>query len=158
MEKRISFDLDDTLFCSARVPTEPNCVPWLFRRWFPERLRLGTRQLMRRLVEDGWKISIYTTSHRSVGYIRSLFSFYRIDLDLIVNQRRHEKVIGKNPTKHPKEFGITLHVDDSDGVAAEGRQFNFATAIVKPTDENWIEIVIDAANHFVISDDNRSRD
>jgi hypothetical protein len=39
---RISFDIDDTLVCSAAVPTEQHLSRW-WRFWYAERLRSGTR-------------------------------------------------------------------------------------------------------------------
>ena len=62
---RVSFDLDEVLFVSPRThKTEPPLsFPW--NRLFPERLRLGTPDLIRSLQAAGYQVWIYTSSERS---------------------------------------------------------------------------------------------
>src|SRR5262245_7293902 len=72
---RISFDVDDTLVCGPAVPTE-QFVPWWRRWWYPERLRLGTRDLMRALVQQRHTLWIYTTSYRPRRYLRRWFASF----------------------------------------------------------------------------------
>jgi len=64
---RISFDVDDTLVCDSSVPVEPPASLWR-RWWYPERLRHGTRDLMRALLDRRHEVWIYTTSYRSPPY------------------------------------------------------------------------------------------
>ncbi|MFO1093489.1 MAG: hypothetical protein U0992_09280 [Planctomycetaceae bacterium] len=147
----ISFDLDDTLICyQPTTPREPNRVPRLLRPWFKEPVRAGTTNLMRTLVAEGWRIAIYTTSHRSRGAIRGLLRYYGVRPALLVNQVEHERALARQgcprgPTKWPSLFGIRLHVDDSEGVLLEGRQFGFEVVVVRPDDLQWADVVLDAA-------------
>jgi hypothetical protein len=63
----------------------------------------------------------------------------------VVNQPRHERVVGRQgPSKYPPAFGIDLHVDDSAGVAEEGRQHRFDVLVVAPTDLDWVARVLEA--------------
>jgi hypothetical protein len=144
---RISFDIDDTLVCyQPDTPCEPQRVPWLLRPWFREPLRLGTGELMRRLVRDGWEIAVYTTSYRSPAYLRWFLRFHGVRVGVVVNQAIHERVVGRHgPSKWPSRFGIDLHVDDSEGVAIEGRQHGFSVVVVRPDDADWAEAVLEAA-------------
>jgi hypothetical protein len=134
---RISFDIDDTLVCDDSVPVEQFVPRW--KRWFyPERLRLGTRDLLRELIARRHQVWIYTTSYRSPHYLRGWFGSIGVPLSGVVNQRRHERVIGRHgPSKNPSAFGITLHVDDSEGVAEEGRRYGFRVVVVNPHDGDW---------------------
>src|SRR5690242_1122573 len=117
---RISFDVDDTLVCGPSIPTE-QFVPRWKRLWYPEPLRHGTRDLMRSLLEQKHKLWIYTTSFRRACYLCGWFRSFGVPISGVVNQRRHEQVVGRRgPSKYPPAFGIDLHVDDSDGVADEG--------------------------------------
>ena len=61
---RVSFDLDEVLFVSPRThQTEPS-LPFPWNRIFPERLRLGTPDLIRSLQAAGYQVWIYTSSER----------------------------------------------------------------------------------------------
>ena len=140
---RISFDVDDTLVCHPSVPTE-RFVPWWGRWWYPEPLRRGTRELMQGLLAGGHQLWIYTTSYRPARYLRGWFRSFRVPIYGVVNQPRHERVVGRQgPSKYPPAFGIDLHIDDSEGVAEEGRQHRFDVLVVAPTDLDWVVRVLE---------------
>jgi len=141
---RISFDVDDTLVCASHVPTEPLLPRWR-RLWYNERLRRGTTSLMRELLRRRCQLWIYTTSYRSPHYLRGWFKCLGIPLEGVVNQDRHDRVVGRHgPTKYPPAFGINLHVDDSEGVAMEGKHHGFAVVTVSPEDPDWAARVLEA--------------
>jgi hypothetical protein len=141
---RISFDVDDTLVCDPSVPTE-QMVPWWGRWWYPEPLRQGTRELMLHLLAGGHQLWIYTTSYRPARYLRGWFRSFGVPLYGVVNQQRHEGVIGRQgPSKYPPAFGIDLHVDDSAGVGQEGQQHRFDVVVISPTDAAWVIRVLEA--------------
>ena len=143
----ISFDLDDTLICrQGRVSYEPNQVPWVFRSWFDEPLRLGFCRLYRELRQQGWEICIYTTSFRPAWQIRGWLWWYGVRLAKVINQTRHAVTVGRAlapcPSKHPPSFDIWVHVDDSELVRAEGERFGFTAILVKPTDTDWVDQIL----------------
>jgi hypothetical protein len=143
---RISFDVDDTLVCCPPVPTE-QFVPWWGRWWCPELLRRGTRDLMRGLLQRRCRLWIYTTSYRSPWYLWGWFRSLGIPLEGVVNQARHERVVGRQgPSKLPPAFGIDLHVDDSRGVWEEGKRHRFAVLVVDPDDPDWTARVLEAVD------------
>ena len=149
-QMRISFDLDETLICTDEmVPREP--WPAWYRRGFrrPEQMRLGTRALVNQLRDSGWGIWVYTTSFRSKFAIQRWMRSYGIALDGEINQSLHARKMsgrtGKVPSKNPAAFGIDLHVDDSEGVRMEGKQFGFAVVVVSPDDRDWVEVILRAA-------------
>lgn len=151
MPRLISFDLDDTLIgFQLQTPRETRRLPWFLRPWKHEPIRAGTTALMEWLTANEWGIAIYTTSFRSERDIRRLLRVHGVVPDLVVNQTTHERVlqqagIDRGPTKLPSLFGIGLHVDDSDGVAAEGREWGFDVVVVRPDDLHWAEAVKKAA-------------
>ncbi len=143
---RISFDIDDTIVCHPDVPTE-QFVPWLWRWWYPERVRQGTRDVMQQLVQRGCQLWVYTTSYREPRYLRGWFRSFGIRLYDVVNQDRHERVIGRyGPSKFPAAFGIDLHVDDSEGVAEEGRKHGFSVLVVRPQDPEWTKRILEVVD------------
>lgn len=141
---RISFDIDDTLVCDTSVPTE-QFVPRWRRWWYPERLRRGTRDLMRELIRRRHQIWIYTTSDRSSRYLRGWFGSFGVPIHGVVNQAQHQRVVGRQgPSKYPPAFDIAFHVDDSEGVAEEGRRNRFHVLVVAPEDKDWTLRVLEA--------------
>lgn len=141
---RISFDIDDTLVCDGSVPSE-RCVPW-WKRWaYPEPVRRGTKRLMQELLAGGHELWIYTTSFRPPRYLRRWFRSFGIPIHGVVNQRRHEQIVGRQgPSKYPPAFGIDLHVDDSEGVGEEGKVHRFAVLVVSPDDLEWAARILEA--------------
>jgi len=145
---RISFDVDDTLVCGPEVPTE-QFVPWWRRWWYPELLRRGTRDLMRALLDRRCKLWIYTTSYRPRRYLRRWFASIGIPLEGVVNQDVHDGLLRRwdspsyPPSKYPPKFGIDLHIDDSEGVAEEGKQYRFDVLVISPNDLDWTQRVLE---------------
>jgi hypothetical protein len=148
---RISFDLDDTLICyQPGVPREPPLLwPW---RWLvrDEPLRLGTRDLVKRLQSRGCEVLVYTTSYRSPAGVRLWLRLHGVRVGRVINQDVHDRHLRRDrdsrpPSKNPAAFGIDLHVDDSEGVRMEGRQYGFSVVVVSPDDERWVEKVLAAA-------------
>lgn len=151
---RISFDLDDTLICyQAGVPQENRPGFW-WRLLAPgEPLRLGARELLRRLRDDGWEIWVYTTSHRDPFSVYLWLRAYGIAVGRVINQSRHEQHTRRQgfrypPSKLPSLWGIHLHVDDSVGVEEEGKQHGFRVVVVQPDDLAWTRHVLAAAEQI----------
>ena len=144
---RISFDLDDVLF----VPTdryETEAAPrFPFNRLFPERLRKGTPELIRTLQERGHEVWIYTSSFRTVRYLRRLFRLYGIRFDGIVNGERHAKEVQRDrrerlPLKLPSFYRIALHIDDEKSVQDNALRYGYRVLHVLEPDEHWVERVL----------------
>lgn len=152
----ISFDLDDTLICyDDNIPAEENCVPWYWRYFYKDPLRLGTVELMSSLIKDGWSIAIYTTSFRSTAWIKKYFGFYGIPIVKAVNQKIHLKeVVGQKkiplPSKYPSTFGFHLHVDDQKSFHQIAAQYGFDVIVVSPTDKKWTEKVLAKARQIKV--------
>jgi hypothetical protein len=143
---RISFDVDDTLVCGPSVPVEQPLAWW--RRWrYPEPLRQGSKDLMAELIRRRCEVWIYTTSYRSATYLRGWFRSLGIRLGGIVNQDRHERVVGRRgPSKYPPAFGIDLHVDDSVGVWEESKRHHFPVVVVSPDDPDWARRILEVVD------------
>lgn len=139
---RISFDLDDTLILSDKDSKYEYPSKVLTSIFFKEKLRKGIIQLCRELTSSGYDICVYTTSDRSIGYIKRLFGVYGIKLQDIINIRIHQNIVQGNrrdimPSKVPSKFGIDLHVDDDISVKQNGIQFGFNVLIINKLDDDW---------------------
>ena len=150
---KISFDLDDVLFVPPETyETEP--VPrFLPRRLFPERLRKGTPELIHTLQERGYDVWIYTSSHRTERYLRTLFRAYGIRFNGIVNAMRHEREVQRArkerlPQKLPNYYRIALHIDDEMVICSMGSQYGFRTYHLDAQDDDWKDKIIQRAGEI----------
>jgi hypothetical protein len=148
----ITFDIDDTIrLHGSSQPSEQPVFPWPAQLFYREPLRSGFIRICGELRSHGYKLGIYTTSARSVGYIRRWMLCYGFKPDLIVNSVIHDSAVSdrfgsaRPPSKHPGLFGVGLHIDDSAGVALEGEQFGFRALIVDPDDPEWGNTIL---NHI----------
>ena len=150
---RVSFDLDEVLFVSPRTHKTEPALPFPFRLFFQERLRLGTPELIRALQDAGYQVWIYTSSERSERYIRWFFRLYGVRLDGIVNAERHLREVQQGrkerlPQKVPSRYRISLHVDDESIIASWGREYGFHTYLLNAQDDDWKEKIIAHADRI----------
>lgn len=145
---RIAFDLDDTLIpCEFAFPLERR--PWLARVLGVEPLRAGSVELMRCLRQQGARLWVYTTSMRDPLTVWLQFWAHGVRLSGVVNQDRHVarmkswkgRPTARDTSKYPPAFGIDLLIDNSEGVALEGRRWGFRVLHVRPDDVGWAEAV-----------------
>ena len=150
---RVSFDLDEVLFVSPLThKTEPQ-LPFPLKYFFPERLRLGTPDLIRKLQQLNYEVWIYTSSFRSEDYIRRLFRAYGVRLDGIVNGERHLKEVQRNnkttlPQKLPNRYRISLHIDDEEVICSAAGQYGFRAYRLYAQDDDWVQKIIDRADQI----------
>ncbi len=150
---RISFDLDEVLFVDPKkYETEPP-LRFPLNRLFQERLRKGTVSLIHELQRQGFEVWVYTSSFRTVTYIRALFRHYGVYFDDIVNGARHEaEVQGRNqtrlPTKLPSKYHIALHIDDELAVIRNAGPYGFRAMRVFEPDPEWADKILAAANRI----------
>ena len=144
---RVSFDLDEVLFVSPKThKTEPP-LRFPFNRIYPERLRLGTPGLIRRLHEMGCEVWVYTSSFRTDAYIRRLFAHYGVRFDGIVNGDRHLREVQRDnrtvlPQKLPNRYRISLHIDDEEVVCSSAGQYGFRAYRLDAQDDEWEDKII----------------
>lgn len=87
------------------------------------------------------------------AYLAGWFAAFGMRLSGVVNQDRHDREVGRRgPSKYPPAFGIELHVDDSQGVAEEGRRHGFEVIVVAPGDIRWTTWVLEAVDARVVTD------
>ena len=150
---RVSFDLDEVLFVSPKThKTEPP-LPFPLNRFFQERLRLGTPDLIKSLQKLGYEVWIYTSSFRTERYIRRLFRCYGVRLDGIVNGSRHLKEVQGDrkeilPQKLPNRYHISLHIDDETVICSSAGQYGFRAYQLYAQDDDWKEKIIARADQI----------
>ena len=135
---RVAFDLDGMLIPAPGSPMAVEPLGLLARLISREQIRAGTPGLLAALRRRGHEIWLYTTSYRSPARLRAWFAAFGVRLDGIVNQARHGALAPRPvSSKYPPAFGIDLLVDDSEGVALEGRLHAFTVLHVLEHDTAW---------------------
>lgn len=150
---KISFDLDDTLILTEKDAVYEEPVRRIRALFYKEKLRQGIISLCKELKSLGFDICVYTTSERSVGYIKRLFGLYGIRLSSVINQKVHKEFVQGTrkevmPSKVPSKFGIDLHIDDDVSVKQNGVQFGFNVLIVSKDDKDWNLKVLNEARRI----------
>ena len=150
---RVSFDLDEVLFVSPDTHKAEPPLAFPLNRIYPERLRLGTPDLIRTLQGMGYEVWIYTSSFRSERYIRRLFRHYGVRFDGIVNGERHLKEVQRDnrtilPQKLPNRYRISLHIDDEEVICSLGPQYGFHTYRLDAQDDSWKDRIIARAEQI----------
>ena len=136
---RISFDIDDTIIFYDKAKNGKD------RLLNGEYLREGTLALFKELQKDH-ELLLYTASLRSSWLMKLSFWLKGVKLTGIINQDEHEQLRRESstrpfPSKYPSKFGIDLHIDNSEGVALEGKKFGFRVLRIDEEDMNWCETV-----------------
>ncbi len=150
---RVSFDLDEVLFVDpATHKTEPS-LAFPLCKIFRERLRLGTPELIKRLQSMDYEVWVYTSSFRTIRYIKLLFFLYGVKFDGIINGQRHLKEVQRDrkqllPQKVPSMYRISLHVDDESVICSLGRQYGFEAYQLDAQDDDWKEKVLERAEEI----------
>ena len=144
---RVSFDLDEVLFVSPNTHKTEKPLIFPLNKIFKERLRLGTVELIKKLQKEGFEVWVYTSSFRSISYIKGLFFNYGVFFDGIVNGQRHlDEVQGKRknmlPSKLPSKYRISLHIDDEAIIVTCGREYGFNVYHLEAQDDDWKEKII----------------
>lgn len=144
---RVSFDLDEVLFVSPNTHKTEKPLIFPLNKIFKERLRLGTVELIKKLQKEGFEVWVYTSSFRSISYIKGLFFNYGVFFDGIVNGQRHlDEVQGKRknmlPSKLPSKYRISLHIDDEAIIVTCGREYGFNVYQLEAQDDDWKEKII----------------
>ena len=147
---RVSFDLDEVLFVSPQTHKTEPAPPFPLNRLYPERLRLGTPELIRELQGLGYEVWVYTSSFRTEKYIKRLFRLYGVRFDGIVNAQRHQREVQRDnktilPQKLPNRYRISLHVDDEAIVCTLGREYGYRTYQLNAEDDDWKEKIMERA-------------
>jgi len=144
---RVSFDLDEVLFVDPTTHKTEGRLSFPLCVIYKERLRLGTPALIHKLQKLGYEVWVYTSSYRSINYIKGLFWWYGVKFDGIINAQRHLEEVQKNsarilPQKVPSRYKISLHIDDETVICSYGREFGFDTYQLDAEDDEWKEKVI----------------
>ncbi len=151
---KISFDLDGTLFVSDPGLAGPPIYNYVEPRKVL-RLRDGVPALLRELSERGWEIWFYTNALYSRSSLLAWAHRAGLPVAGVINQQIHENACAERgvlplevAAKMPPWFGIDLHVDDSEQIAAAGGAAGFCVCLIARDDPDWAVKVRACADRF----------
>jgi hypothetical protein len=143
---KVSFDLDGALFINEDMIDAEAGLKFPFKYFYKEKLRLGTIDIMKKIIKNDIDLWIYTTSFRSRHYIKKYFKNYGIKIKLknIVNGQRHIDEIQNNqnetlPSKYPPKYNIDLHIDDDISIKQSGYIYGFKVFVLLENNINWVK-------------------
>ncbi|QFJ55115.1 HAD family hydrolase [Pseudobutyrivibrio xylanivorans] len=150
---RVSFDLDEVLFVYPQTHKTEKSPIFPFNLIFKERLRLGTPDLINELQRQGYEVWVYTSSFRTVHYIKTLFRLYGVRFDGIINATRHLAEVQRDsknllPQKMPTYYHISLHVDDEKVICQQAKQYGYYAYRLEEEDPEWKEKIIKYAGEI----------
>lgn len=116
-DKRVTFDLDEVVFCREgdEICEEP--LPFPYSRYFKKRLRLGIPALFRFFNKQGYDIWVYTSQYSSFDHIHDYFLKYDTKVSGIVTGTAR-KIQGKDQKRKAIEamiadhYQYTVHIDN----------------------------------------------
>lgn len=115
--KRVTLDLDETVFRSNGESDLERPLPFPFNRLFRDRLRKGIPALFHFLRQQGYDIWVYSANYYSLDYIRAYFRHYRTHVTGIVTGTARQAPKDKDTLKEldqllKKHYTETVHVDN----------------------------------------------
>lgn len=145
---KISFDLDEVLFVSPVTHKTEPALPFPLNKIFIERIRFGAPKLIKELQNRGYEVWVYTSSFRTIRYIKWLFMFYGVRFDDIINGDRHLREVQRDrkellPQKLPNRYRISLHIDDEEVVVSYGKAYGFDVFQLNAQDDEWEEKILE---------------
>jgi hypothetical protein len=145
----VSFDLDDTLFVDPEKVEIEKPIKFPFSLIYKDKMRKGTIELFDQIKKMNHTIIIYTSSYRSIDYIKGYFKKYKIAIksEDIINGKRHADEVQRDhkqilPSKIPSRYGSDLHIDDDISVEQNGQVYGFDVYLINPQDKEWVSKIL----------------
>lgn len=115
--KRVTLDLDETVFRSTDDGDLERPLSFPFNRLFRDRIRSGIPVLFHFWRQQGYDIWVYSAKYYSLDYIRSYFRHYRTHVTGIVTGTARKVSKDNNTMKEldqllKKHYSETVHVDN----------------------------------------------
>ena len=132
-DRRITLDMEEVVFASGKDTETEKPLGFPFRKFFPERLRLGIPALFSYCVSAGYDIWLYSSGYESMDYVREIMKLYHAPVTGIItgtarkapkNSAQREKLESLVAAKYSRTLHADLHtLLCIDGGTKEFREF-----------------------------------
>lgn len=145
-DKRVSLDLDETIFCGPNdTPEKP--LPFPNNKIYKMRIRRGIPALMHYFSSNGYDLWVYSADYYSLDYIRAFFKMYSVKVDgVITGTGRKEKSYYTAKKKTDKliagKYNETIHIDRDLIVKTYKDLALFEEFKVDPDSPSWAKEVV----------------
>ena len=146
-DRRVTFDLDEVIFCSDENEAAEKGPGFPFDLYFKERIRLGVPALFNYLSGKGYDIWVYSSKFYSMDYISSYLKKYHVDITGIVTGTA-KKTGADNKAKKEidslmaRKYKYTLHIDNDTVLKIEGSTGDFKEYEIDKEKGNWSQAVM----------------
>ncbi len=146
-EKRVTFDLDEVVFCSRENEASEKALGFPAGLYFKERLRLGIPALFHYLNTKGYDIWVFSADYYSTDYLQSFFKRYNARVDGVVTgtgKKNAKKTAEKKEieTLVSKKYGETIHIDRDMLIQTFSRTKEFNEYPLSGSSGEWSKEVI----------------
>ena len=146
-EQRVTLDLEDVVFQSAKDAPAEKALPFPWNRIYPRRLRLGIPALFRFFSNSGYDIWVYTSQYVSMEDIRRLFRLYHLRVCGVVTGMARKDRAGAGSKAESEAFAIryheTLHIDNDTILRVNSRNKTFEEYPLSGSDADWSREIMD---------------
>lgn len=128
-EKRVTLDLDEVVFAQDTEPAEKP-LPLLWRKLYPQRVRLGIPAVFYYLSQHGYDIWVYTARYDSEDVIRRLLLHHHAPVTGVITGTGRKAGKGgdvKNSFENmvSGKYSVTVHVDQSSVLRVDNTAKNY---------------------------------
>ena len=147
-DKRVTLDLDEVVFCPEDFPLCEKPLPYLLRKRYKERVRLGIPALFQYLKRQGYDVWVYTARYYSVNYLRQFFFHYRCPVTGFVTGIDRKGPAGVDMKQQlenmfEEKYLSTLHIDQQMVLRTVTGSAGFTDWPLTYSDSRWSGEVMD---------------
>ena len=153
-DKRVTLDLDETVFCRSLDDVSEAPLSFPFNRMYKERIRLGLPSLLHYFGKQGYDVWVYSANYYSLDYIRSYFEHYSVKVDGIITGTSKKTGGTKRKTHNRIEnkYKETIHIDRDLVLRFVKSQPGFEEYAVDPDSPSWARDVVRLIKGFTKDD------
>lgn len=151
-DKRVTLDLDETVFRPGSDPFLEKPLPFFLRRLYKERLKLGVPALFQFLKRQKYDIWVYSAKYYSLDYIRAFFIHYRIPVTGIVTgtaRKGHKEEIRDIEALMDIRYVSTLHIDDSAVILTHKGSKDYEEFPLSDPGAGWSAAIMDVVENRI---------
>ena len=146
-ERRVTFDLDEVVFCADKDDSMEKPLSFPYGLVFKERIKLGIPALFHYLNTKGYDVWVYSADYYSPDYIQAFFKRYNSRVDGVVTGTAKKMGQDSNKKKEieklvSKKYSETIHIDRDMLIRTDSRTREFDEYPVNGSSAEWSKEVM----------------
>lgn len=140
-DRRVTFDLDEVVFCAEEGEATEKAPGFPYNMIFKEKIKLGIPALFHYFNTLKYDVWVYSADFYSADYIQSFFRRYNARVDGVVTGTSKKK--GKDTDKKEIEnlvsnkYNVTIHIDRDMMIMSDSRTKDFSEYSLSGESLEW---------------------